>query len=306
LSTNTDSQPNTNCHCEESFQYGKDDVAISAKLRHHRSSAHFRELFERATGFLHTSMHLCMKRTTAATEHMVTSQVNSCWDRNRRHSPCTSNHPTDRKTAPTPRGMEIVRTESKNILQHFPTPLSAICLNSNGVKPINAAAPTVTAIIKSFVYPHIPFHLLFLLGKCLVARLEFYGSLRAKRHPSPTTRPTTNGAAKSHKLQLHNARSPIATITAPQPKTHQPNLRVFQSLCQLLPLNITFTPKANIAIAGADCFNASIITCGTHIFVTSLVANHSTSLELVEGEFKRGAAPLRALYTLSLDGRGSG
>jgi len=143
-------------------------------------------------------------------------------------------------------------------------------------------------------------------GNRLVARMPFYGSLSAKRHPSPT-RPTT-ARAINRAQQFPNARSPIKTNKSPQAKTNKPNLRVFLSLChcQLMPLNATVIPKAIIAIAGAKFLNKSIITCGNHMLATSFVANHSTFSEGVEGEFKRGAAPLRALSTLSLDGRGSG
>jgi hypothetical protein len=115
-------------------------------------NSNFRHLLERAVRLPYSSMHLLMNKTIAVTDDIVTCHVNSFCAMINRQSPCISNHPADIKTAPTPSGIVIVRRASKAIFKHLTNPLSAICLNSIGVKPINAVAPTVTAIIRSFIY----------------------------------------------------------------------------------------------------------------------------------------------------------
>jgi len=138
------------------------------------------------------------------------------------------------------------------------------------------------------------------LGNQLVMMLPFYGSLSTKRHPRPTTRINTDSAINISQ-QFPNANTPAITITSPKPKTICPNLCVCfcLSLIQLMPLNIMLNPMPQIAITGA-------VPCSQFISSTSFASNHSILLEGVEGEFKRGYAPLRALSILSLDGRGSG
>jgi len=301
-------------------------LSLSKNLveRHHLAGAHFRERLTRValvTGLLGSiSPNNPNQKPNITISYHTISETNICRTSliNIVSSTREDSDPKNQKIADKietiPKKTEIAIRPITAFFRFRSNPLPVTCPTSTGVKAINAVLPTTTAIMKSLVCS-ILFHLLFLLGKCLVARLAFYRFLQvffpsAKYTPYPIPIATRlnrelrpqilHDIAKISIIPTAHRKAP--PVTAPLPSlilssaSLKHNVKPWNRRARLIP---------NTVIAGANFCNSMTILSKLTI-ITSFVVNHITSLKDAKGEFKRSCTPLCALSTLSLDGRGSG
>jgi len=171
-------------------------------------------------------------------------------------------------------------------------------------------------------------------GKRLVSRLLLYGFLNATTYATHTITPattaaTTDDAKRSQDISGINALNAAVTSAAtnqptdnprkiiPRKRARLPSLalafflsRAEPSIHSVLPWTIRARPTPNIVNVMPNNWKNAFVS----MFITSFVRDYSTLVRSMYGEFKRGAAPLRALSSLSLacpersrrDGRGLG